>query len=177
MPQEVTVYVDDREKAPFLFPNTLSIRTTGRKSQSIKVKAVKKRLEIADYILTDDKANVYKADANPHTVIIERKHSIEEIANNVGPRRERFCEILQLMADTHQYPILAYDRNPSTLLKASKHVPKPGPILDDLMRLCYHYGVHLQFIPSQSSPQRWAAGEVALRTLINGQYWKGYQHV
>jgi ERCC4-type nuclease len=168
----LTIHVDNREKTPFKFPATMLVRSKGKKDMPVRILTQETRLPIADYVLGDEPGNTYFSYDTPSTVIIERKHSIDELAQNVLARRERFCEILEAMAEGARYPILVFDQKPSALLKPTKHTKNPGPILDDVQRLCYNAGVHFQIIPASTASERLAAGELTARTLINGEYWK-----
>lgn len=175
-----TVVVDDRERKPLPIPSFLEIHmpSSPHSCNSSDVKRVEivkqvRQISTADYVLDqDDPANVYVDEGCPHTVIVERKHTVQEMHRNLFGRKRRglFESELDRMRSTWKRPILLYDSGLTSLFEPQNAVDFPGAVVDAMIRLCYRYEVQFMPVHAVTTAQRVAAGELVTRLLINGRF-------
>lgn len=166
----INISVDNREKKPLPFPSTLQVMSpTSTKMTTVPVKTTLVRLEQADYILGDDsEPTATYGSPSQRAVVIERKHTLDEIAQNLTRKRSNFLRVLDRMAEVYQYRHLIFDCHPSQVVTPTAYTKNPGRILDDLIRLTYSRQINLMFLPASTPNQRRAVGEIVARLLYNG---------
>lgn len=173
MKRDWIIAVDDREKRPLPLPaNIVMLDPDTMEPVAVKIHAVKKRLEHADYVI-DPEGVPYWVPGLRGAGLIERKLSIDEIANNVlvPDRRRRFEAQLAAMRKMWAYPILLLEATPAKFARATFRTPNPAPAIahDLFQRLLLKHGVSLHFCPGPSITDRAALGEWTVRLLINAQ--------
>lgn len=112
--KKVVVEIDCREKHPLLFPTQL-IWSRGRGSREmVAVETVGRQLRFGDYRLAQA----------PNAVVIERKGSLDEIAQNLLTRDHlRFREAWNRLITGCDYPVLAIDGSIATFDKLRGNYP------------------------------------------------------
>lgn len=142
----------------------------------VKLHIHKTQLPTADYGLSsEDGEGRYVLEGHRHTVIIERKRGIDEIANNclVPWRRKLFENELMRLRQGWRHPILFLEGDHSTYLTPTRHNPKPGLVLDAFLDLMVAYDIPVHLLRMSSIAHRRASGEWAARLLIRGAMSNG----
>lgn len=136
IPGVVTVQVDTREKAPLLFPSTISIPHPEDtwKQLTIQVKTEKVKLDYGDYRLKE----------YPMECVIERKGSQLEIFKNMidSTDRIRQSKSFRKLTECH-YPYILIEASPASLMEgddAEKVVHRLGVAIAK-------YGLHVLWMP------------------------------
>lgn len=96
----IPAYLDE-----WLDPNSLP---TSPQSCRVRIKVVRKALRAADYVLEGEEGAVYTSDSSKGAGIVERKASIDELADNVfsPARRPSFIKLLTRMSESFTHPCL-----------------------------------------------------------------------
>jgi len=133
-PNKVVVLVDDREKKPILFPKTIEwFSERGGEGHLIQVVTKKVRLPEGDYALKgyDDVA------------IIERKGSLEEIAQNMlTGDYARATSAFQRLVEACEFPYLLIDC-PINKLFDSPWVEQPDRAIQALFQFAAEKGLRI----------------------------------
>jgi hypothetical protein len=169
-----TIIQDKQEKLPLVFPKSLvvlppSSRPQPSSARTVEIEVVKERL---DHTHPELHRADYYIRGFPDQVVIERKHDIEEIAQNcLNPRRrKRFIQELEYLHDVCRRPILLAETTPRQLLTKSPHCPAPQVACDALIALLLRYRIELWMMPSTTLNHRKAMGELAARIMIQGVF-------
>jgi len=158
-PRSITILIDNREKNPLLFPNTLTVYRANR-PYTIILNQESRHLSAGDYTLKD-----YPL------VGVERKASFTELAQNFctrdWPRQQR---ALHRLTETYSYPLLLLEVSPATLLRSSLYTAIPPTKM--LSRLfAYAHSIHLPLWvinKTHSITQRYNIGTLVAYLLIGG---------
>jgi len=98
--KQIEVWVDQREKEPFLFPKQLVWCPQPFKRQLVKLTTVRKRLDFGDYCLA----------RHPHCCVIERKKGMDELYSNLfSADRARFQDAWDRFIQGCQRPVLVIE--------------------------------------------------------------------
>lgn len=152
--KKFTVVIDTREQNPLLFPPQLVLRGIRR-----DIKTRKKKCPAGDYYLEG-----YKK-----TCIVERKASVRELQKNLtdSKDRRRFKRATDALLKATDNPVIAVEGSVSALLTPTRHVRKPGHIIQKLLDMCVSRGIQVWFVGRCKSPTaRRRAGELILRGLL-----------
>jgi len=171
--KEWIIAVDDREKRPLPLPqNIVMLDPEAGKPVTVRIHAIKRRLEHADYVV-DPEGVPYWVPGFTGAGLVERKLSIDEIAQNVliPDKLRRFDAQLAAMRRMWAYPVLLLEATPARFARPTFRTPAPAPSVahDVFQRLLLKHGVSLHFCPGPSITDRGALGEWTVRLLINAQ--------
>lgn len=174
-----SITIDAREKTPLPLPASLLITDFNQLPQHQRTRRVfltsaKKRLATADYLLAGESGIVYD---EGHTVVVETKRSLSEIAHNVlDPHaRRNFIALLGRMSSHTPRAFLVVEGGLRTL-----HDPGPNPSydpicgLDQFLDLCLRHRVHPWLIDGGSVESRRRAADFVARLLILGGMPRGH---
>lgn len=187
MPTTYTLIQDNREKKPLPFPRRIDLLCPEWPAKfsvaKVDIDVKRARVPEADYLIAQypDLINpdVVTMEGFSKSIIIERKASVLELANNLlatSHRRARLREILTVMREGWAYPVLLVEGGLSSLYnpKGAHVLPHPPrAVVDALMRVCFEAGVILELVPSGIGKQRYLLGEHVARRLINGKITHG----
>lgn len=173
MKTSFTIIQDSNEKKPLLFPETLTtlndmvLPTSNSPSKIVKLSVRKERLGKAH---KEMQRGDYYLEGYPGTVVIERKGSLDEIANNLlRPRsRNNFINELDYLQSRCVWPILLLEGTPAQYMTATGRVRVPEVALASLMRLCLERRIWLHMVPKGDASKRKKAGEWAAQILVAG---------
>lgn len=149
--------MDDREKRPLPFPAFLPLG--GGRNRTVQLLVRTTRLRFGDYCL----------ESHPTHAIIERKASLDEIATNcLNPHRKaNFEKELLYLRENVPHPLLLFEGDPHSLLRATTRNPSPFEAVDAFQRLLLIHRIPALFLPANSIPQLRSIAEWAARWLIN----------
>jgi len=172
-PLKYTILIDNREKRPLTFPDAITILDPNTPAASRTAVWVHldvpppRQLKTADYVLGEDKANVFTLGRG---AVVERKFTLDEIATNLFvPRRRRlFVDQLKRMREAWDHPVLVFEGGLQRLYTPTKHVEDPGVVVSSLLRLGFEYGISILPIPSTTTAQRRLLAEHVAQILVNG---------
>lgn len=170
--RKFVIVQDTREKLPLKFPPTLVVLPPSGRAQASSARTVE--IPVSKERLDHTHPELHRADyylkGFPDRVVIERKHNIEEIAQNcLNPRRrKRFITELEYLHDTCRRPILLAEGTPKTLLSSSPNCPSPEVACDALIALLLRYRIELWMMPDSTIAHRKAMGELAARIMVQG---------
>jgi ERCC4-type nuclease len=162
-----TIYQDDREKTPLLFPAHLVMLDTAyppteKRTATVALTVVKKRLTTGDYAL----------DGFESKTLIERKKDLPELYNNLltPAGRERFVKACSRLRSSCANPILLLEGTVGHLVRTAKARLEVDPwlVVDALQRICLENHIQILYLPAATPVQRRAVGEEVARLLING---------
>ena len=164
MKREYTILIDEREKKPLTFPEYIVCLDPTRDAchQSgitVRLRTQKRTMKTGDYRI------------DGHASVVERKGSIDEIAQNLltPDGRRRFADCCRRLRDETARPLLLLEGLVGTpIIKPGK--PHPGLAIDSLMRILQEYAIGLIVLPTSTAGQRRAAGEWAARWLITQEH-------
>lgn len=130
VPKRLTVLVDSREQKPLLFPKVLKLHLgnvlvpVGKdKLVRIPIETRTEKLDAGDYTVAE----------YPGLVGIERKGSIDELAQNLCTRdRYRFTEALGRFFESYRHRALFLDCTPLSVLEPVGTSQDPFYVLDRL---------------------------------------------
>lgn len=164
MPRSFTIIQDTREKLPLVFPHHLTILDPtafpwDRRTFTATLTVQKQTLETGDYLLQ----------GSEQVTLIERKGSLDEVANNCLTRdgRRKFAACCLRLRSSCSKPYLILEGSPSLLSKPLRTGEPPGIALDSLLRLLAEHRIEMLLLPSPSFQARLQFGEWAARLLIN----------
>ncbi len=167
MKRAFTIYQDDREKTPLLFPAHLVMLDTAyppteKRTATVALTVVKKRLTTGDYAL----------DGFESKTLIERKKDLPELYNNLltPAGRERFVKACSRLRSSCSNPILLLEGTVGHLVRTAKARLEVDPwlVVDALQRICLENHIQILYLPAATPVQRRAVGEEVARLLING---------
>lgn len=162
-----TILQDDREKTPLLFPSNMVMLDDAhvpcdRRSCTVSLTVVKKRLPTGDYALKDFESRV----------LIERKKHLPELfANLLTPTgRERFVKACDRLRSECTHPILILEGTIGHLVRTARAQLDVDPwlVVDALHRICLERRIQILYLPAATPEQRRSVGEEVARLLING---------
>lgn len=167
MKRSWTIIQDDREKTPLLFPANMVMLDDAhvpcdRRSCTVALTVVKKRLQTGDYALEGFESKV----------LIERKKHLPELfANLLTPTgRERFVKACDRLRSECSHPILILEGTIGHLVRTARSQLDVDPwlVVDALHRICIERRIQILYLPAATPEQRRSVGEEIARLLING---------
>lgn len=167
MKRSWTILQDDREKTPLIFPANMVMLDDAhvpcdRRSCTVSLTVVKKRLQTGDYALEGFESRV----------LIERKKHLPELfANLLTPTgRERFVKACDRLRSECAHPILILEGTIGHLVRTARAQLDVDPwlVVDALHRICLERRIQILYLPSATPEQRRSVGEEIARLLING---------
>lgn len=162
-----TILQDDREKTPLLFPSNMVMLDDAhvpcdRRSCTVSLTVVKKRLPTGDYALKDFESRV----------LIERKKHLPELFSNLltPTGRERFVKACDRLRSECTHPILILEGTIGHLVRTARAQLDVDPwlVVDALHRICLERRIQILYLPAATPEQRRSVGEEVARLLING---------
>lgn len=162
-----TIIQDDREKTPLLFPANMVMLDDAhvpcdRRTCTISLTVVKKRLQTGDYALEGFQSKV----------LIERKKHLMELGGNLltPTGRARFIAACDRLRSECSTPILILEGTVAHLVATARNQLDYDPwlVVDALHRVCLERGIQVLYLPASTPHQRRSVGEEVARLLING---------
>lgn len=162
-----TILQDDREKTPLLFPSNMVMLDDAhvpcdRRSCTVSVTVVKKRLATGDYALEGFESKV----------LVERKKHLPELFSNLltPTGRERFVKACDRLRSECAHPILILEGTIGHLVRTARAQLDVDPwlVVDALHRICLERRIQILYLPATTPEQRRSVGEEVARLLING---------
>ena len=162
-----TIFQDDREKTPLIFPADIVMLDDthlpcARKTCTVSLTVVKKRLQTGDYALKDFESRV----------LVERKKHLLELASNLltPSGRERFVSACDRLRLECSHPILILEGSVAHLVRTARSQLDYDPwlVVDALHRICLERRIQILYLPAATPEQRKSVGEEVARLLING---------
>lgn len=162
-----TIFQDDREKTPLLFPANMVMLDDAhppvdRRSCTVSLTVVKKRLPTGDYALKDFESRV----------LIERKKHLPELFSNLltPSGRQRFVAACDRLRSECTHPILILEGTIGHLVRTARPTLDVDPwlVVDALHRICLERRIQVLYLPSATPEQRRSVGEEVARLMING---------
>ena len=146
-PTSLTVIVDTREKCPLIFPANIELPICPDRIVNVPVSVARQTMNAGDYTLYVDGIS------HETTVLVERKGSALELANNLlpGPDSARQDRSFQRLASQCTYPILLLEFPFVDLLRSSIVLPDPSVRSHVLHRHVPDY-IHLNIAPYPLAP-------------------------
>jgi ERCC4-type nuclease len=167
MRREYTILIDEREKKPLRFPAHLPLWD----DHSPATAAVKTTVRLhtrTTRLLTGD----YQLEGYPHTVICERKGSLDELSTNLltpNGRRKFIAELVRLREECLR-PVILLEGTPLSLMDTQRAGSDAIVARDALLRACLEYNVQLLLVPSSTSAHRDAAAIWLASLLISASF-------
>jgi ERCC4-type nuclease len=162
--RDYTIRHDDRENKPLLFPDYLCLLAPGSRKRGVTIGLTveKRRMKTADYLLVE----------SPRRIIVERKGSLTEVAQNclTLTGRAKFVDCCKRLRDACDHPYILLEGTIDRLVRTARTytVDDPWLAVDAFQRLSIEYGVPIIFLPSTSQVQRKAVGQYIAHLLVNG---------
>lgn len=160
MQREYLILVDEREKKPLSFPEHIVCLDdvkdpTSQRGITVRIRTQKRTIKTGDYCI------------DGHASVVERKGSIDEIAQNLltTDGRRRFTDCCKRLRDETANPLLMLEGLVG-MPQVKPGKPHPGLAIDALMRILNEHRIHLIVLPTGTSGQRRAAAEWVARWLI-----------
>lgn len=161
----VTVLVDNREQRPLLFPATLKwYPERGGRCKTVLVKTKGVVLSSGDYAL----------EGHEEGCLIERKASIDELANNLlSNDYARANAAFGRFAGATENPYLLLECTASELRSETRWTKQPERIVDALAALIQRLKLRLLLCGSCKTPrQKRVVGELVLRLMMAHAFHK-----
>lgn len=159
-PRKITVYVDDREKDPVLFPVNITWYPSrnGKDVCQVQVVTERKRLRTGDYFLKHFRS----------TCIVEKKGSLDEVKDNVlGAGTKRFHAQLDRLRTATRYPYLLLTESFSKMTSPTRWCKDPMRAIGHLLTECTRRNIHLLWIGGAHAPRaRVRLGEALIRIML-----------
>lgn len=162
LPRRVTVLIDNQEKTPFEFPDSIQYWpwSTGVPTR-ILIDKERMHLPTGDYALR----------GYEHKCLIERKADQRELAKNLlSDDRRRFLDCLDRLANECEFPYVVIEGSVSSFMTESQilNIPHPEKLTDTLLRSTGNRGVPIMFLGSANSPHtRMRQGAFLLHLMLN----------
>lgn len=118
-PKSITVLMDTREKCPLIFPTNIELALCPDRTINVPVTVSRQTMNAGDYSLYLD------GTSHETTVLVERKGSALEIANNLLPGSDsaRQSRSFHRLSSSCAHPILLLEFPFTDLLRPSSNLP------------------------------------------------------
>lgn len=151
-PKNVTVIVDTREKCPLIFPTNIELALCPDRIINVPVSIVRQTMSAGDYSIYIDGIS------HETTVLVERKGSALELANNLLPGSDsaRQSRSFHRLSSSCTHPILLLEFPFTDLLRPSSNLPHQSVRSHVLHRLtvnCIQYHLTLLWVHKPTTVQ------------------------